>query len=445
LVYEKSGIDELRTALEQLTRDWRKIKRHADKEGKARQRVIDQTLKASRKSQISVKDAAYQVMEQAYLKASNDGALPANARQIMYAARPMIIELTGKDTPWSDSRRFTSGLLPEFIDDHPELAADWDVVFDARGHLHEPHNSTQVDLGTLGVRRYVEKWQDPTVHSLTEQVSEINFLSTHGPIGRYKFVLFIEKEGFMELLRTARVAERYDLAIMSTKGMSNTAARKLIEQLTKRDVTILVAHDLDKSGFTILHTLFNGTKRYTFSIEPRVRDMGLRLTDAIAMGLESEEVSYDSERNPRELLLEQGATPEEAQFMVQSGNPKNWRGRRIELNAMTAEVFLTWLQQKLAECGVVKVIPDAETACKVYQQAVRNHQAISKLKEFDRDLSDVLPPADLLDRLKAGLAAKPECAWDDILSDLALEATSGSCLPTLFASTQTIAFPDYSQ
>jgi hypothetical protein len=35
-------------------------------------------------------------MEEAYNKVSDNGRLPANARQIMYAARPYIQEKTGK-------------------------------------------------------------------------------------------------------------------------------------------------------------------------------------------------------------------------------------------------------------------------------------------------------------------------------------------------------------
>ena len=46
---------------------------------------------------MTVKDAAYQVMEAAYQKASGNGRYPGNARQIMYAARPLILELTGED------------------------------------------------------------------------------------------------------------------------------------------------------------------------------------------------------------------------------------------------------------------------------------------------------------------------------------------------------------
>jgi integrase len=105
----------------------------------------------------SVKEAAYQVMVQAYLIASGHGTYPANARQIMYAARPLVQELThGKC--WKHSSYFTQTLLPDFLEQHPELTARWDVVFDARGHLFEPHTDYQLGLGTLEVRQYLQEW-----------------------------------------------------------------------------------------------------------------------------------------------------------------------------------------------------------------------------------------------------------------------------------------------
>ncbi len=54
---------------------------------------------------------------------------------------------------------------------------------------------------------------------------------TFGPKHRYGAILFIEKEGFMPLLKAVRLAERYDLAVMSTKGMSVTASRELVDTL----------------------------------------------------------------------------------------------------------------------------------------------------------------------------------------------------------------------
>ena len=103
---------------------------------------------------LSQKDAAAQVMEAAYLAASANGTLPANARQVMYAARPKIEALTnGKRL---DDQYFCQTLLPGFMEEHE---VDWDVVFDARGHFAEPHEGAIVNLGTLGVRNYLSQLQ----------------------------------------------------------------------------------------------------------------------------------------------------------------------------------------------------------------------------------------------------------------------------------------------
>jgi hypothetical protein len=105
---------------------------------------------------MSLIDAAWQIMEQAYRAvADNPGGypLPANARQIMYKARPLILALTGA-AKFSDSY-FTQHLLPDFIAAHPALFAAWDVVYDARGHVTEPHTGRIVPLGTLAVRQYL--------------------------------------------------------------------------------------------------------------------------------------------------------------------------------------------------------------------------------------------------------------------------------------------------
>jgi hypothetical protein len=58
---------------------------------------------------LTLKDAAFGVMEEAYLKASANGTLPANARQIYYAARGPILKATGRES--LDSKLF-----------HPDVA-----------------------------------------------------------------------------------------------------------------------------------------------------------------------------------------------------------------------------------------------------------------------------------------------------------------------------------
>jgi hypothetical protein len=166
---------------------------------------------------------------------------------------------------------------------------------------------------------------------------------TRGPADRYRFALFLEKEGFYPLLEAVQIAERYDIAIMSTKGMSVTAARKLVDEMSQHGVTVLVCHDFDKSGFSILHTLRTNTRRYTFHARPTVVDLGLRLADVQAMDLQSEPVSYPRGVDSGLNLRECGATEEESHFLVQWDDDDGWIGQRVELNAMTSEQFLDWL------------------------------------------------------------------------------------------------------
>jgi DNA topoisomerase VI subunit A len=102
---------------------------------------------------------------------------------------------------------------------------------------------------------------------------------TRGPNGRFSFALFIEKEGFFPLFEAVHLEKRYDLALTSTKGLSVTALRHLVEKLSRKGVTLLVLHDFDKSAFSILGTLRRNTRRYRFHNRPNVIDIGLRLDD----------------------------------------------------------------------------------------------------------------------------------------------------------------------
>jgi len=67
-------------------------------------------------SEMWIKEAAYAVMRDAYLAASNNGRLPAKARQIMYRARGPILQMTGKKK-FSDTY-FTQTLLPDYMNEH---------------------------------------------------------------------------------------------------------------------------------------------------------------------------------------------------------------------------------------------------------------------------------------------------------------------------------------
>jgi hypothetical protein len=234
-----------------------KSQQAADREEKRWSRSGDQY--------ISQKDAAEKVIEQAYLKARGPTPSPVDRRQVMYAARDQIQTLSGKTL---DGNYFGQTLLPDFMREHPELTRGWDILSDERGHFEEPHGGARIGIGTASVRNFL---RDRDAHV-------------------FKAVLFNEKEGFDTILKTSQIPARYDLALMSSKGMSSTSARTLIEDLSREGVTILCMHDFDVSGMTILSTSSRDTDRYEFARKPEVIDMGLRLMDVLQMGLASEAV-----------------------------------------------------------------------------------------------------------------------------------------------------------
>jgi hypothetical protein len=329
----------------------------------------------------------------------------------MYPARPWILELTGTTT--FNDNRFIQYALPDYMAAHPEECVDWDVVFDDRGDLVEPHTRRRVPLGTIQVRTYLGE------HLIISPAVELNvgfMFPTTGPENRYRNILYIEKQGFDSLLAAAQIAERFDLAVMSTKGMSVTAARKLIDRLAPKIDRLFKLHDFDISGFSIAGTLTVDSRRYTFenALADKVVDVGLRLVDIEAMGLQSEPVKIEGDfRKRAETLFRHGATHKEIEFLLGRGEKGP---RRVELNAMTSPQFVAFLERKLTEHGIKKVIPGPEILEKQARRLLEQRFAEEALDRIRPQLAARAAayeiPANLQDRVRRMLAERPELSWD---------------------------------
>jgi hypothetical protein len=140
-------------------------------------------------------EAANEVMAECYAKASDNGHLPATARQIYYVARPLIEERTEKPLSYA---YFSQTLLPNFVNEH---GTDWDVVYDDRGHFMEPHNNRVIGLGTLNVRNYLSRVARLKLEEADFASASVN---TCGPHGSFGAVLYVEKEGFMPLFNRVK-------------------------------------------------------------------------------------------------------------------------------------------------------------------------------------------------------------------------------------------------
>lgn len=232
-----------------VTAKWKQVKRSADRDDRVSRASLQRMMEPPR---TTIREVAFAVMEDAYNKASSNGRYYANARQIMYAARPAILEQCGKHG--FNSVYFTQTLLKDYLE---EYEPDWKVVWDARGHLIEPFTQKTIALGGIDVTKYLGKWHDDVVIGLPEIDERVD---THGPGNRYANALFIEKEGFTEILKGAGIPERFDMALLSTKGIPVGAACELVSKLDSGGVNVFVLHDFDLSGLKILKTLRKGAR-----------------------------------------------------------------------------------------------------------------------------------------------------------------------------------------
>jgi DNA topoisomerase VI subunit A len=221
-----SPLDAIIGLTESTTKTWTKQRKAEERDRNAR---ANRNIRMLQSDRVTIRDAAFQVMKEAYQKASSNGTLPVNARQIYYAARRHILTETGNDA--LSSSYFLQVILRDYMDEND--CSDWNIVWDSRGHFTEPHTDTIIPLGTLEVREYLG--ERPILGNPIE-VNSSELYPTKGPEHRYKSVLFIEKEGFDPLLEAAHIAERFDVGIMSTKGMSVGAARLLLDRLVNRGV-----------------------------------------------------------------------------------------------------------------------------------------------------------------------------------------------------------------
>ena len=401
--------DAIIDAVSGVTKKWAKQRKAEERDRSAR---ANRAYVMVRHRHVSLKEAAFGIMEEAYLKASANGTLPAHARQIMYAARGHIQRTADKKLGQRFDQYFSQQLLPEYMELHG-VSESWNVVFDARGHFHEPHTEKEVPLGTLAVRDYLN-----CISSFSAPASDFTVMEsrypTSGPQHRFGAILFIEKEGFMPLFDKVKLAERYDIAIMSTKGMSVTASRELVDQLcAEHYIPLFVLHDFDKAGFSIAGTLKRSTRRYQFRNNIRVVVLGLRLGDID--GLETEDVFIPprSHGEARRNLRLNGATEEEIEFLLR---------QRVELNAFASDELIAWIEAKLNEHGVAKVIPDTECLTDAYRRVLVQARAQARIDEVLADISDgddETVPADLADLVAKRLLADPEMPWDAAIKQLA--------------------------
>jgi hypothetical protein len=395
-----------------VTKEWTK-QRKAEERG--RSRAARAYIYSDRVDFTEVADA---ILPRGYAHASGNGRYTVDKRQFYYAVRDEFLEMTGREIT---ADYFSQNLLVKYMNQHPDVTADWKITASPRGTLTIPNTGydLRIPCGTIAVEEHLDKaalackpfddLEDVTVDVEWPSLAEGQ---------RYQAVLYIEKEGFDPQLREAKIAERFDLAIVSCKGQSVIAARKFVDHVCRMGggVPLFVLHDFDKSGFEISqrlttvsdYSLANDLVKYEFKNEINVTDLGLRLVDVQRYGLKSERCTFKG-RFPNDSI----ATDEEKDFLRSN--------RRVELNAFTAPQFIEYVTSKLTQHLGKRLIPNDD----VLQDAYRRALAVATINEAITNARDsaigkakaATVPKSLRRQLEKALKQSPD-AWDKVLYDL---------------------------
>lgn len=105
-------------------------------------------------------------------------------------------------------------------------------------------------------------------------------------------------------------------------------------------------------------------------------------------------------------MLRNDATPEEVEYLLT---------RRVELNALSSEEFVAFLERKLTEHGVKKIVPTKADLAATYRAFAQGREAEKVIRRELKKLnggSKVMVPRDLQEQVRDYLQQHPEERWD---------------------------------
>lgn len=337
----------------------------------------------------SQKDVVAGCLEQAIAKASGNGQYRFSLRQLYYAVRPYVIKELEKELDYAY-------FCKELIGGYEAEKGDIPLMYrDERGTLYHPHEGRDIPIGTIAVENYTKpKWM-------------------------FNKVLYIEKEGFFNVLKAEKIPEKYDMALLTSKGYASRAIKDLLDEIgddAQEEITFFCIHDADAYGTTIYETLQNETRARP-GRKVKIINLGLEPEEAIAMGLEIERV----EKSNRKKAVAGYVDPVYERWL---------QNFRVELNAMSTPLFIAWLERKLRPYDKGKVIPPERVMVesldhslkdklgqKIREELFRQNnyegQVAAAFRQVKQSCGD--RQGRLAETVETGLEREPVSRWQDVV------------------------------
>ena len=324
-------------------------------------------------------------------------------RQLFYAIRPFVIAEREKEPSYDTFAGIVTDIENEIGHDLPGMYRD------DRGVIYHPHTQETIPLGTRMVKDYKP------------------------PDWTFNKVLYIEKEGFFQILQDEKWPEKHDCALLTSKGTATRAARDLIDGLkdSKEEITFYCIHDADAAGTMIYRALQEATKARP-ARKVKVVNLGLEPLEGLAMGLEPEKVIRKDEDRQRGVA--DYVSSEWADWL------QNWR---IEMNAMSPPQFVQWLDDKMEDFGQGRLIPPEavltnelnekareKLAREIRDRIIKEHDAEGQIKREFEKLKLVLNETakELTINVAYDLETESDQSWRDPVLKLAHDLVEKSPL-----------------
>lgn len=321
-----------------------------------------------------ISDVVLENLSRSIQKASGDGRFRYSQRQLYYVMRPIVKQITGETLIYS----YFTRLLTKFENENGDIPG---MYRDPRGYLYHPHMRRRIPLGTQLIEHYER------------------------PQWTFNKIIYIEKKGLLETLLSIDWPEKNDCAILAAEGQATRADKDLFDLLgeSAEPITFFCIHDADAYGTMIYDRLQNET-RARVARKVSIVNLGLDPWEALDMGLE-----WETAENTRVAPV--------ADYVTDPYWRKWLQGRRVELNAMTPEQLVGWIDKKMGEYKG-KLIPPKEIlrdvlgkkSIRLLKRAIEGH--IRKEANIEAQVQRAL--AQSLPYLEDALCEKEQIMFDHL-------------------------------
>ncbi|MHA1616907.1 MAG: hypothetical protein ACTSX9_06370 [Candidatus Njordarchaeales archaeon] len=278
------------------------------------------------------------------LKATSGLKYVTTIRNVFYVAREIAMKHIGRF--YNDYNSFTQDFFVAFKKNQPnslkELLEKY-VITEPRGSWINPAIENEMPLGN----RFQKIGN--TIVSVEYGIE----------VRKANKVIVVEKRGLFLAMIANDFHKKLDAILVCTQGYIIERGKLAIQEIAEQypNIPIIILHDYDVNGILVKETLYKPTKRRDWLALNNVEviDIGLNWDVIKRFNLDKRaepvKLSKQDMGKLEYLLNTKAIKREEYEFLKKF---------RVELNAMTPEEMLQWLEEELEKLGLGKYKPSQQ-------------------------------------------------------------------------------------